>query len=211
MTAAGLVSQVMASLTKIISAEMAVLKRKPSRSSVTFLMQAWSVLSWAGVAGDVLDGGAELDVVQASGSSCALRGLGLLEFRFALFIHEQPPDAAEKTIDAFDAFGVPRFDHFQRAHEHLVKPERVGAVFAQNVVGVDDVAARLGHLLPVLAEDDALVDQLEERLRRGDVAQIEKDVVPETGVEQMQHGVLDAADVQIDARRAPAPGCVPIQ
>jgi len=43
----GLVSQVMASFTKIISAEMAVLNRSPSKSSVTFLIQAWSVLSWA--------------------------------------------------------------------------------------------------------------------------------------------------------------------
>ena len=47
----GLVSQVMASLTNTISAEMAVLKRMPSRSSVTFLMQACSALSCAGSAG----------------------------------------------------------------------------------------------------------------------------------------------------------------
>jgi hypothetical protein len=49
-TETGFVSHVIASFTKTIIAEMAVLKRIPSRSSVTFLMQAWSVLSCAGVA-----------------------------------------------------------------------------------------------------------------------------------------------------------------
>src|SRR5512140_2099392 len=46
---AGLVSQVMASLIKTINAEMAVLNRRPSRSSVTFLIAACSALSCSGV------------------------------------------------------------------------------------------------------------------------------------------------------------------
>ena len=43
-------SQVIASFTKTIIAEIAVLKRIPSRSSVTFLMHACSVFNCAGVA-----------------------------------------------------------------------------------------------------------------------------------------------------------------
>ena len=48
MIANGFVGHAMASLTNIIIAEMAVLRRMASKSSVTFLMQVWSVLSWAG-------------------------------------------------------------------------------------------------------------------------------------------------------------------
>ena len=48
-----------------------------------------------------------------------------------------------------------------------------------------------------LAQDQALVDQPLERLGRRDMAQIEQHLVPEPGIEQMQHGVLDAADVQV--------------
>src|SRR5204862_2902963 len=46
----GFVSHVIASFTKTIIAEIAVLKRMPSKSSVTFLMQACSVFICAGVA-----------------------------------------------------------------------------------------------------------------------------------------------------------------
>ncbi len=55
-----------------------------------------------------------------------------------------------------------------------------------------------------------LVDQFEKRLRRGDIAQIEQHIVPESRVKQVQHGVLDAADVQIHSRpRAVAGGMGP--
>ena len=50
-----------------------------------------------------------------------------------------------------------------------------------------------------VGRDVALVDQPAERLLAGDVAQVEQDLVPEAGVQQVQHGVLDAADVQVDA------------
>ena len=45
----------------------------------------------------------------------------------------------------------------------------------------------------------ALVDQPVERLGRRHVAQVEQHLVPEPRVQQVQHGVLDAADVQLDA------------
>ena len=148
---------------------------------------------------------AELSLIISSNSRvlCVLCGgsFRLLKFRLALFVHEQPPDAAEKTINAFDAFGAPRLHLSQRAHEHLVKPERVRAVFREHVVGIHHVAARLGHLLAVLAENHSLVDELEKRLGRGDVAEVEQNLVPEPRVEQMQHGVFRSADVKINAGR----------
>ena len=49
-----------------------------------------------------------------------------------------------------------------------------------------------------LAQDHALVDQLLKRLRRRHVAAIEQHLVPEARVEQVQHRMLGAADVEID-------------
>src|SRR5215212_5074171 len=45
--------------------------------------------------------------------------------------------------------------------------------------------------------DVALVVQPPERLLACHMAQVEQDLVPEAGVEQVQHGVLDPADVQV--------------
>jgi hypothetical protein len=49
--------------------------------------------------------------------------------------------------------------------------------------------------------DVALVEQPAERLLGAHVAQVVQDLVPEAGVQQVQDGVLDAADVQVDAAR----------
>ena len=47
--------------------------------------------------------------------------------------------------------------------------------------------------------DHALVEQLVERFHGVDVAEVEQHLVPEAGVQQVQHGVFDAADVQVHA------------
>ena len=99
----------------------------------------------------------------------------------------------------FDAVHAPRLGLLERAHEHFVAAQRIRAVFRDHVVRVDDVAAALGHLLSVLAEDQTLVDETLKRLRCADMAEIEEHLVPEARVEQVQHGVLGAADVEIDA------------
>jgi hypothetical protein len=115
-----------------------------------------------------------------------------------LFLEGDAPDAGEEAGDALDALHLPWLHLFERAHEHFVEAQRVGTVFSNHVIGVHHVAAGLGHLLAVLAEDEALVDETLERLGRGDVAEIEEHLVPEAGVEQVEHGVLGAADVEID-------------
>mmetsp|Transcript_27935 Transcript_27935/g.65200 ORF Transcript_27935/g.65200 Transcript_27935/m.65200 type:complete len:334 (-) Transcript_27935:1805-2806(-) len=107
-------------------------------------------------------------------------------------------DAVLEAYHAGDLLRLPRLDRFQRAHEHLVEAHRVGAVEVDDVVGVDDVAARLGHLLAIAAQYHPLVDQLLERLGgRHQIKRVEH-LVPEARVEQVQHGVLGAADVQVD-------------
>ena len=107
-------------------------------------------------------------------------------------------DPVAEADDALDLRRLPRLHRLERAHEHLVEAQRVGAVLPHDVVGVDDVAARLRHLLVVLAEDHPLVDELHERLGVLHEAEVEEHLVPEARVEQVQHRVLGAADVEVD-------------
>ena len=129
-------------LVQTIICAMAVLKLSASMSSPTFLIVSCSTLRW----------------LCRRGTSCDFGGDG--PFALLILLHDQPPDAGEEAVNAFDALRAPGLHLFQRAHEHFVKPQRIGAVLRDDVVRVDHVAARLGHLLPVLAEDQALVDQL---------------------------------------------------
>jgi hypothetical protein len=132
-------------LVQIIICEMAVLKLSFSMSSPTFLMVSWTTRS----------------------SSLSPQGASLISPKphsRPLFLEGHAPDAGEEAGNAFDALHLPGFHLFERPHEHLVEAQRVGSVFFDHIVRVDHVAAGLGHLLAVLAEDQALVDQFLERL-----------------------------------------------
>ncbi len=72
------------------------------------------------------------------------------------------------------------------------------AQLVDQIVRVDDVAARLGHLLVVLAQDDALVEQPQERLVEVDQAHVAHRLGEEARVEQVHRGVLDPAGVLVD-------------
>ena len=122
----------------------------------------------------ISNAGGELDLPQQLRAPLRFRGQALLELGLAILVHKQTPHAAEEAINALDAFGVPRLHHLQRPHEHLVKTKRVGAV---------------------LPEDEPLIDEPVKGLRCGDVPQVEKHLVPEPGIKQVQHRVLGAADV----------------
>mmetsp|Transcript_66760 Transcript_66760/g.161182 ORF Transcript_66760/g.161182 Transcript_66760/m.161182 type:complete len:863 (-) Transcript_66760:217-2805(-) len=123
----------------------------------------------------------------------ALRRLAALRRGLA-----QAEGAPLEAHDARDLLRLPRLDCLERSHEHLVEAHRVGAVLLDDVVGVDDVASALGHLLAVGAEDHALVHQLLEGLGVLDQVEVEEHLVPEARVEQVQHGVLGAAHVEVD-------------
>mmetsp|Transcript_41348 Transcript_41348/g.109688 ORF Transcript_41348/g.109688 Transcript_41348/m.109688 type:complete len:644 (+) Transcript_41348:689-2620(+) len=131
---------------------------------------------------------------------------GLVHQPLRLLAHGRPlGDSAREGVDALleahdarDLLGLPRLDRLERAHEHLVEPHRIRAVRLDNVVGVDDVAARLGHLLAVGAEDHALVDELLERLLGRHQPEVVQHLVPEARVEEVEDGVLCATDVQVD-------------
>ena len=83
--------------------------------------------------------------------------------------------------------------------EHLCVA--VGAGQEELSAALDDVAGwNVGAAGVGVGEslDIALVDQPAVRLAGGDVAQVVQDLVPEARVQQVQNGVLDAADVEID-------------
>ncbi len=60
---------------------------------------------------------------------------GQFPFAGLILVHDQTPDAGEKTRDAFHAFHAPRFHLLERAHEHFVAAKRVRAVLVDHVVG----------------------------------------------------------------------------
>jgi len=117
---------------------------------------------------------------------------------FLILGHGETPDAGEEAVDALHAGGAPWLSVLERSHEHLVEPQGIGAVFGDDGVGIHHVAAALGHLHPVLSEDEALIDEALEGFGGGEVAEIEENLVPEARIEQVEHGVLGAADVEVD-------------
>ncbi len=78
----------------------------------------------------------------------------------------------------------------------LAVPRETAVCALDDLLGRDVRAAGVGVGVGL---DVALVEQPAERLLRADVAEVEQHLVPEPRVQQVQHGVLDAADVQVDA------------
>ncbi len=118
--------------------------------------------------------------------------------KVALGVEEESPAPLEPASHAHHVPRGPGLHHLQGAHEHLVATEGICAVLPDDLVRVDHVASALGHLLPVLAEDETLVDEPREGLVRGHEAEIEEHLVPEPRVEEVEHGVLRAAHVEVD-------------
>ena len=83
----------------------------------------------------------------------------------------------------------PGFERLVRAgEEHPVVPpvDGVGVVVLAALVAV------------AVGQDHPLVEEPGERLGGRDQAGVVEHLLPEAGVEQMQHRVLDAADIQVD-------------
>ena len=102
-------------------------------SVLTFLMSLWRLLSSSFVG-------------SSSTSSC------WKSFRELL----------QEAVATVNAVGVPRLAGLHRAEEHLVEAERVGAILAYDVVGIDHVEHRLRHFLNGPATDILAV--LEDKL-----------------------------------------------
>ena len=110
----------------------------------------------------------------------------------------QIPDTVEEALRALDGLVGPGDGLLKIADEHDVQAHGVRAVLIDDVVGIDDVAARLGHFFAALAEDHAMARALLIRLLGRHDADIIQELVPETAVEQVERGVLHAAVVPVD-------------
>ena len=85
-----------------------------------------------------------------------------------------------------------------RGHEQDVGAHGVAAVARDHLLGGDDVALGLAHDVAVLVEHHALAQQVLERLVEVQHPQVAQHLREEAAVQQVQDGVLDAADVLID-------------
>src|SRR5918994_2763213 len=116
----------------------------------------------------------------------------------ACLVDHQTPDPFEEAGDALYASRTPGLHGFQWSHEHFIESNGVGAEAIDRLIGVHDVAARLRHLLIVLTQHDALVNELPERLGCRDDADIEQDLMPKSGIQKMQYSMLAATNVEVD-------------
>src|SRR5690625_976475 len=148
------------------------------------------------VLGDLLDGSVH---GAAQLLNVAVRALAL-----GRFVQYDAPDAVEEAGDALDALRVPGAALVPWAYEHQVGTYGIGAVPPDQVVRIDDVAARLRHLFIVGPQDHPLVAQLQERLSAFHEAQVAHDLREEARVEEVEDGMLDAAGIEV--HRRPLPG-----
>ena len=116
----------------------------------------------------------------------------------SVLFHVEPPHPVEEARDALHTRRAPRLHGLERAHEHLVEAHGVRPVLVDDLVGGDHVAPRLGHLAAVLPLDDALMDELHERLDRAHSADVVEHLVPEARIQQVEHSMLRPAHVEID-------------
>ena len=94
---------------------------------------------------------------------------------------------AETTIDAGD---IPRLRLLDGAEEHLVETQCVSTVVLADVIGIDHVVLRLGHLLDSLA-DDVLSVLVQDELCIAELC------CPLADFLHIQHIAADHADVGI--------------
>ena len=112
---------------------------------------------------------------------------------------DETPDPQQETVRSLDAGLAPLHRELGRSGEEDVQPERVRPVAGDHVVGGDGVALRLRHHLAVLV-DHALGEEARHRLVEVDEAEVAHHLGPEARVDEVQDGVLDPADVQVDRK-----------
>ena len=114
---------------------------------------------------------------------------------------EQPPGALGEPHDAGESRIAEVAAHLPVAAEQEVHPQVVGAVARDVLVGVDDVAAALGHLRALLHQQ-AVEQQVREWLGERQAEVVERHR-REARVQVVAADVLAAARVEVD-RKHPA-------
>ena len=120
-------------------------------------------------------------------------GQGALAFAHR---QDQPVDLVQEAGGAVHALGVPFQIPFRRGGEQGEEADRVRAVALDQLVGINHIALGLGHLGPVL-DHHALGEQVLKGLVDAQVAEVAQDLGEKAGIEQVEDGVLHAADVLI--------------
>ena len=110
---------------------------------------------------------------------------------------DEAPDPVEEPGGALDSAVVPVQILLGRRREEGEQAGGVGPVAPDQLVRVDHIALRLRHLRAVL-DDHALRQERGEGLVRRDHAEVAQHLGEEARVQEMEHGVLDAADVLVD-------------
>ena len=108
------------------------------------------------------------------------------------------PGALDKAVGTLDGLGIPVEVLLGRGDKQDRQTHGVGAVGLDNRARGHDVALGLGHGVAVLVLDHALAQQVGEGLVNTQQAQVTQRLGKEAAVEQVQNGMLDAADVVID-------------
>ena len=96
----------------------------------------------------------------------------------------------------------------RRSHEQDVRAHGIAAVAGDHVLGRDDVALRLAHNVAVLVKHHALAQQVLERLVEVQHPQVAQHLREEATVQQVQDGVLNAADVLVNGHPAVRLGAI---
>ena len=121
---------------------------------------------------------------------------GLLRFRVLL---DEAVDAAQKSLNAFDAGILPVEVAVGWGGEEAVKAGGVGAVAGDHFIGTDDVAEALRHFCAVF-DHHALGEETLGGFIVGDEAEVAHEFCPEARVDEVKDGVFDAANVLVDGK-----------
>ena len=128
-----------------------------------------------------------VDIIQLSGRF----------IRDHAFARDHAIDTFQPLSGPIHALVAPWQRSFQRTHEHFIHAQRICTMACDKFIRVHDIAKGFRHLDPVGAENHALVEQFLERLVIGNHPAVMQYLVPESGIQQMQHRMFRTADIQI--------------
>ena len=118
------------------------------------------------------------------------------------------PSAVQELVNARQAVFVPQQLFVGRRHEQDVRTARIGTVLHNHVLGRYHVALRLRHNLAVAIKHHALAQQVREGFVEIEHAQVTQHFREEAAVQQVQNGVLNAANVLVNGHPAVHLGAV---
>src|SRR5579864_3783157 len=113
--------------------------------------------------------------------------------------HDEPVHTRQEAMYSLYACILPVKIAIRRRSKERIGTGRIGAVALHHVIRRDNVAFALGHLGAIL-DDHSLSEKPGDRLGITNDAKIAHELGPEAGINQMQNGVFDAADVLINGK-----------